>query len=1147
MVYIKRLTIKGFKSFGSRRVSLELGKGFLVVTGPNGGGKSNVIDAIRFALGELSAHNLRVGKLAELVHDDPSVGWARVSITLDNSDKALPIDSDEVTISRKIDRNGESEYTINGRQVSRNELLTLLSMANIRPSGFNIVPQGSVVEIAERSGVELRRMLEEVAGISDYEKKRAEAEEQLAIAEKNLAIAKAGTKEVRARVKQLERERNQALRRRLVEEFLAAIQRHELKKSIRRLEAELKEVDEQLLSVEERLRALEEEKIKWLERRDGLRSRLEDLSAKIEHTDSMISSLELLRKSRENRANGLRAEISALIERCEGLRREEDYLRDSLRSLEGRLAEIASERSGLLEEVERLKYEVEEAGSREGGRLEELRHVEGEYLALKGEVERRLEEIRRKRLEVEARIAGAEARRKALMEEAGRLEAEIKKLSDERGKAFTELLDLEKRLEEISRERRAAQEELDKLGKIIEDYSSKVSSLEEIERGLSTILERIASMGVLKPEDDQAKRILDAIREAGIKGVKGFLKDAISADERVLAALETATEGWLDALVVDNVSIGMRLAEALSGSGIKFRILPLDVALSARARPRMPGVRASADWAEIALGYLLRNVEISDRPRLQVGKKILVNGVVIHPDLRIETISSSEELLAEVVTREYREALRVLERLRGRKEKLRGRLSELEKMVKALMARSSSLSIEEGRLADRIRIIQERASSMEDEIARRRERLEVLSMELERLDQVIAEARRMLEEMPGLEIGEDEALRLRRLEEEILERRRAHEEARLRRSELQLRLSNTMRRIEALEAEERHVRAEISSIMERIEDVRRERVEAIEKARMLAAEIRGLEMEIAEAACGMLILSEFRKSLDHELKALRSEIEAASMNISHLDEEMRSVSEARSSLRVRRAGLEVELGNLREKLSVIKESSIEVPPLAEEELKELKAELEAELKELEMINQLAPAQYEEIVGNYKVRSSRIAELEAERQEILRFIEWIEGEKKRIFMETFNRVAESFEHYFSKLTGGRGWLRLENLDNPFEGGIEMILAFPGKQPRSSRAASGGEKSVAAVALLLALQGLTPADFYVFDEVDAHMDLRYSQRLAELFKEMARRTQIIVISLKDVMVEKADQVIGVYNAGGSSRVVRTRLEEVMGSGG
>jgi len=1147
MVYIKRLTIQGFKSFGSRRVSLELGKGFLVVTGPNGGGKSNVIDAIRFALGELSAHNLRVGKLAELVHDDPSVGWARVSITLDNSDRALPIDSDEVTISRRIDRDGESEYTINGKQVSRNDLLTLLSMANIRPSGFNIVPQGSVVEIAERSGVELRRMLEEVAGISDYEKRKTEAEEQLAIAEKNLAIAKASTKEVKARVKQLERERSQALRRRLVEEFLAAIQRYELEKSISKLEAELREADEQLLAVEEKLRALEEEKTRWLERRDELRGRLEDLSARIEHLDSITSSLEMLRRTRENGVNGLRAEILALTERCEGLKREENYLGDSLKDLEDRLTEIASERSKLLEEAERLKSEVEEAGSREAERLEEFKRAEEEYLALRGEVEQRLEEIRRRRLEVEARIAGAEERRRALMEEVGKLEAEIKKLSDEYGKMLAELPDLERRLGEISRERIDVQEKLGRLGEIIENYGSRISSLEEVERSLSTILERIASMGVLRPGDDRSKRLLEAIREAGIKGVKGFLKDAISIDEKALAALETATEGWLNALVVDNVSIGMRLAEALSGSGIRLRILPLDVALSTRARPKLPGVKASADWAEIALGYLLRNVEISNKPRPQLGKKTLVNGVMIHPDLRIETISSSEDLLAEVATREYRETLQVLEKLRRGRERLKERLSELEKAVKALTARSSSLSIEEGRLADRIHMIRGRASSMEDEIAKKREKLEALSKELEKLDQAIAKDRQMLEEMPGLKIGEEEALNLKRLEEEMLERRRAHEEARLRRSELQLHLANVMKRVEAIEAEEGHVRAEVSRIMKKIEDVRRERDEAVERMRMLAAEIRGLEMEMAEAVYGILMLSELRKILDQELKALRSEVEAASMNISRLDEEMRGVSEARSSLRVRRAGLEVELGNLREKLSTIRESSIEIPPLAEEELKGLRAELEAELKELEMINQLAPAQYEEIVGNYKVRSSRIAELEAERQEILRFIEWIESEKKRIFMETFNRVAESFEHYFSRLTGGRGWLRLENPDNPFEGGIEMILAFPGKQPRNSRAVSGGEKSVAAVALLLALQGLTPADFYVFDEVDAHMDLRYSQRLAEMFKEMAKRTQIIVISLKDVMVEKADQVIGVYNAGGSSRVVRTRLEEVMDGGG
>ncbi|HDD66187.1 MAG TPA: hypothetical protein ENG52_01010, partial [Nitrososphaeria archaeon] len=322
MVYLKKLTIQGFKSFGSRRISIEVGKGLVVVTGPNGGGKSNILDAIRFALGELSAHNLRVGRMAELVHDDPSTNWARVSITLDNSDGALPIDSSDVTISRRISRSGESEYYVNGRQVSRNELLTMLSMANLKPSGFNIVPQGSVVEIAEKSGAELRKMLEEVAGISDYEKRKAEAEEQLAIAEKNLAIARASAKEVKARVKQLEKERNQAHRRRLVEEFLNGIRGLRLERSLENLRRELEEVDRRLLSIEEEISDLEAERKELGARKALLEKRLESEKAGLNELESRLSDLDLRRKAAESRASELRVKISTLKERIERIRKE---------------------------------------------------------------------------------------------------------------------------------------------------------------------------------------------------------------------------------------------------------------------------------------------------------------------------------------------------------------------------------------------------------------------------------------------------------------------------------------------------------------------------------------------------------------------------------------------------------------------------------------------------------------------------------------------------------------------------------------------------------------------------------------------------------------------------------------------------------
>jgi len=201
--------------------------------------------------------------------------------------------------------------------------------------------------------------------------------------------------------------------------------------------------------------------------------------------------------------------------------------------------------------------------------------------------------------------------------------------------------------------------------------------------------------------------------------------------------------------------------------------------------------------------------------------------------------------------------------------------------------------------------------------------------------------------------------------------------------------------------------------------------------------------------------------------------------------------------------------------------------------------LERELSDLGSVNQLAPKQYEEIVGDYRVRATRIAQLEHERGEILRFIDQIDREKLETFMKFFAQISSSFDTYFNHLTGGTARLELEDNTNPISSGVEMQLQFAGKPSRASTAASGGEKSVAVIALLLALQGLTPASFYILDEVDAHMDVRYSKNLAELLKENAQNSQIIVVSLKDILAEHADKLIGVYPKQAESQIVAARI--------
>ncbi|RLG05471.1 MAG: hypothetical protein DRN61_00535 [Thaumarchaeota archaeon] len=1142
MVYIKRLTIQGFKSFGPKRISLELEKGLVVITGPNGGGKSNVIDAIRFALGELSAHNLRVGRMAELVHDDPSVSWARIAITLENSDRVLPIDSNEVTISRKITKSGESEYHVNGRQVSRNELLTLLSMANIKPSGFNIVPQGSVVEIAEKSGSELRKMLEEVAGISDYEKKKAEAEEQLAIAEKNLAIAKAGTKEVKARVKQLERERNQAFRRKLAEGFLKSIELLKLRKSMGEVEEELREVDGQLIRAENELKTLEEKKEALLGERDALINLIKRLNERIDDVNERISALDLLRNSDEAKISDLRVKISALQERCERLRKEKEYMRRSLENAKERLKDLELRRASRLEQLERLRKEVEAMEAIREEKLRELKEAEEGYRALREEAEESVRKLQEKRVKLETEIAETLARRKAVEREIGKISSEVGNLEEVERNWLHEALRLWKLIEKAAAARAEIEERLKELRDLREDRRRRLELAEELERRLSSILERLASTGILKLEND-SRKILEGIREAGITGVKGFLKDAIIADEETLRLLESASGGWMRALVVEDLALGIELAKAFSKLGLKLKILPLDAASSSSRKLKVDGISYRWRWAEKALSYVLKNAEFSSKLKLPTDKKIVLDDIILHPDLKIETTSLDKSSLSELASREYEAALKVLEGLRERLENLKEELGKIDGELQPLERERARMEIEMSRLEERLKRHQIQVSeALISELSRRIE-LERLYAERQEIERRLKEEQEELKLIPKPEVDEE---RLKDAEQGLLERRRAYEEARLKLSELELKLADIEDKIREDEKELQRLRREAEELTERMRSAEREYADSLRDVKESSRLAEALSREIAEAVYGIMMLGELRAEGEKKLREHLRRVNEIADELNLIGEEERKLADVKSSLQVRRAQLEIQLSNLKEKLSGIGGLLFSLPEADEAKLERLKQGLEEELKELEMINQLAPAQYEELVWNYKLRSSRIAELEAERQEILRFIEWIEGEKKRIFMETFNRVAENFEEYFSKLTGGRGWLRIENPDNPFEGGVEMILAFPGKQPRSARSASGGEKSVAAVAFLLALQGLTPAEFYVFDEVDAHMDLQYSRGLAELFKEMARRTQIIVISLKDVVVEKADQVVGVYNVGGASKLVKARLEEVIRSG-
>ncbi|MEM2384726.1 MAG: AAA family ATPase, partial [Candidatus Bathyarchaeia archaeon] len=297
-----------------------------------------------------------------------------------------------------------------------------------------------------------------------------------------------------------------------------------------------------------------------------------------------------------------------------------------------------------------------------------------------------------------------------------------------------------------------------------------------------------------------------------------------------------------------------------------------------------------------------------------------------------------------------------------------------------------------------------------------------------------------------------------------------------------------------------------------------------------------------------------REDLSREISEARekmsvftSQMDALEAEISKLDMEYDRGIKALNDLKIEMQSINLQAGRLRERL---KELGYEGPletleSLSMDEIGSWLRTIEEELKRIGAVNQLAETQYLEEVSRYKEMSLRLNDLEKEKIAILKFIEEIEQKKLKVFMDAFNKINESIGGYFSRLTGGgSAYLKLENQEDPFAGGVDMIVQFPGKSPMPVSGASSGERSVSAVAFLLALQEFSPASFYLFDEIDAHLDAFHVERLGELLSEEAsnKQLQFIVITLKPEMISKADKVYGIYGQNGVSRIVSLTLKGV-----
>ena len=1169
MVFIKRIDIRGFKTF-NKKTSIGLDRGFTVFTGPNGNGKSNILDGLKFALGELSPRELRGGSLSDLVHKSmgQNANSAYVAVQFDNTDRKIPVDSDLVTVSREFSRGGEGIYRLNGRRLSRKQVQDILSSGDIEVTGFNLIAQHSITRLAEISTEERRRILEDLIGLGVFETKKTEAKAQLQEADLNLKVAASKVDDVRTRIEQLERERNDLLRYRMLQNEIAKEQGRILSYRFNRLEKDKLSTLNSLNETQQSLDELRKEREKLVEERRTLQEQRREFEEKtVAEGNQQLFNLEREIAEVANRLAQAKAEANSAQNILNTRTRQRTSLIEKIEEIEINTKQLTSE----IRSITAKKLGLEE-------RLHETRTKADKLSQSVSENREGLNVDTKKQEDLDSQIQSLE---KALSTQIVSSKASLAKLDltashlqtlETREQEFSQLADeLKNRIRDMEKLEKEEEKRLESIHEKAKQYTElKHQRRKEIEEALDvakrarvTVTEFNTQRNIadsLQTEEKALQKIEEMADEGAIKGVLGRLQDLIKFNEEYSKAVEAASAGWMHALVVKDLGVAIKCVESLKRTRLgRAKIIPLeDLELPEDASQPEKSAGLIGPVSEViksektllpAVQFVFGDTMLATNQRAAFltaakGRRCVVtSGDLYEPGGGLESgyyrapfdasslvprsaaLEGLERTVKSLETIVQRQRLD-LDRLEVELDTLREDRVASGKTREALardvqLARQSFERTRTGlqktkRQAETFRKSIERERAALDEIAAKQGEIkrQLSMLESERSKLRIGQRRAMLSQM------EDERDQM------------VVEADRLLREELESssKLASHESNFETFKPGLDQLRIQIRSLESEIHRADNQAIESANKTKQLQEENKKLNEKKMLLVDSLGSVSDERRKYEEkfgEIEKLLNQL------IRKMDPVNSTISDLRATLRETELQVEMALGQLR---SLGFEKPLQVAEGALQDAEKTRENLEHELKEIGGINQLADRQYEEVKGGYKQLSVRINELEKEKLAILDFMNELDKRKLDAFITAFTKVNQTFQEIFHDITnGGNGRMVLDNPEDPFSGGLDVLLEFPGKTEMTIGSASGGEKSVSTVCYLLALQQIHPMPFYIMDEIDAHLDIVNTKRLASLLKSRSSQSQFVVISLKDTTISQADRIYGVYIDKGESRVI------------
>ncbi|VFJ14119.1 chromosome segregation SMC family protein [Candidatus Nitrosocosmicus franklandus] len=1164
MVYIKRLDVFGFKSFGSKNISLNFQKGLIAVTGPNGSGKSNILDAIIFALGENSPKALRVDKFQSLFHDSDSINnhnkVVKVSVTFDNEDRGIPIDDDLVTITREMSggTTGESQYYLNKKKVSRNNILELMEIVVASPNKLNIVQQGMITRISELNAEERRKIIEDIIGLSYFDEKKEQAYKQLEESDRRLEIALAKMGEVRNRIDELEEERNYQHRYSQIESEINRLKAIRLSRSLNKIEKKITELKEEKKNKEEK-------SIEVSKKLDEINSQIENINKDKEQFLMQANSSTNEKINHEKKLSAVNFEyqkirsaikeaeyhLNQLIENEKTNKIEQEThqkriteLKIQLKNIEPKIHLLEKEKSKLRNLLETKNKQFDEIKRKN---LDEINHKNfltgriNKLIPIKGKIEiniARLEEniknYSTKVKENDTQIHQLLVRNKEIEEVVSISRSKINDMDKELNALRNEKERIEEKLLNMKRETNTSKQVLENAEKIIIKYDEKIKLAK------NSLIEDYAIATLSKDFENL--------------GVIGYVFNLLTWNEKYQKAVIASGNEWMKAIIVKDIKSMITLAEFSKTKGINFlKIIPQELLIvekikSVEDNPSVLGVLSDFVSSKIPhlSEFLFGNIVLTKNPLTAylLAKKgfkaVSTTGEIFFPDLSLMQFdygSKIADITKDLLLSDSVDHLkRNMERLR---ELTKLRVLELDELNELNISKTRELDGYELERSNIIKKIEEAKNTMTTN-HKNLNHLYAINKEhslfLDKLFLNLKYFKKRLDII--LNTNNRINLLIEKIEERIDHKRieKIEEEKNAITVEIES-LNNKLNQLKLTESMTANNLESISRLYNRAkevyENIEREKIEkkkilenAVHEGERIELEMKVLREKEDEIIQSSSLIYTKLQEYENINKTLSEQEKKTGKELNQLDKDLGFLKKDIADLENQFANKSNELARLGHK--VISESF---------DVEMLYHELEEEYESIkDKVNFRADETYLEIIEGYRGLSDKRNQLEEERNSIISFIEEIAKEKENQFIDAFRKVDEDIRKTFSDITGGNAWLELENPDNIFSGGILLMVQFPNKPARESTSLSGGEKTMAAIVFLLALQSLKPSPFYLMDEVDAHLDAQNTDRLSKILLLRSVNNQIIMVTLKDSTVAKSDLIFGVYPKNGISQVVK-----------